>query len=209
MKVNWLNIDQSSGEWLQVRVGLVTASHFKDILAFKTEGKWGKTALKLSELLAKERATNVAHRPELKTLHTDRGTRLEPFVIKEYEKYTSNKVTNGGIYIYDGFGASPDGHVNNDGLIEIKTRLRKYQDVRLRNLNYDPGAYAQIQGNLLFSGKKYCDFISYCEEYEDFRSFFVTRVYPDDVYQKELLNRLEEFENLIEENLMSYEIHGE
>jgi exodeoxyribonuclease (lambda-induced) len=88
-----------------------------------------------------------------------------------YVDRTGIPVEECGFFLWDGsryFGGSPDGLAGEDGIIEIKCPFRtanhvKYlllgSPVELKELK--PEYYGQIQGNLLVTGRRWCDFVSY------------------------------------------------
>lgn len=92
----------------------------------------------------------------------------------------------------DAYGGSPDGLVGDDGLVELKCpapeTLINYHAEGILPLAYKP----QVQGLLLITGRKWCDFVAWHPEL----SPFVIRVEPDEKYQTKqaeaLLRLLEE-----------------
>ena len=87
----------------------------------------------------------------------------------QYEARTGNKVDLCGFIRYNKyFGGSPDGLVGEDGIVEIKCPysgkvyvkyllLETQEDLKKLNRGY----YTQIQGNLIVTSRKWCDFIAY------------------------------------------------
>lgn len=79
------------------------------------------------------------------------------------------KVSECGFVTNDSFGfimgCSPDGLVGEDGMIECKSRLQKYQ---IRTIvehwrdDTEPGEFSlQVQAGLLITGRAWCDLLSY------------------------------------------------
>ena len=198
--MSWIDVDQNTPDWEQLRVGRVTASSFGVIMAKYDKGIWGESAKKLAKLKAKERLTGVKAQTFIKNKYFDRGHENEPLAVKEYEFYTGNIVTNGGFWEGGDIGGSPDGLVGSKGMIEIKTRIEKHQLPRLKNQNIDPSNKWQIQGNLWLFDRYWCDYISFCPEFKDSRRLFVRRVSRIDDYQH-LSFRLYQFEKLINEEI--------
>ncbi len=83
-------------------------------------------------------------------------------------------------------GASPDGLVGDDGLIEIKCPLGTTHTETLMTQEVPSKYIPQIQFQLLCTGRKWCDFISYNPMFPEHLQLFVKRVDADPVYQKEL-----------------------
>ena len=156
-----IDCEQGTEEWFQARLGIPTASMFKDMMA----GGEGKTRRTYMLKLAGERITGEIS-DQFSNSHTERGNQLEPEACNLYEIETGNEVTKCGfmrkeVYVDMYAGYSPDGLVGDAGLIEIKTKLPHLQlDVLLSNKN--PTEHMkQIQGGLYISGREWCDYISY------------------------------------------------
>lgn len=147
---------QNTPEWHAARAGVITASNFKSILA-KGEGK---TRKKYMYQIAAERIRGEAG-DSFSNMYTERGHEFEGIARELYTQETGNEVTSCG-FIKDVYGYSPDGLVGEDGLIEIKTRSGDLQ-IELLFADKVPSEHiAQIQGGLMVSGRKWCDFIAYC-----------------------------------------------
>ena len=122
------DIEQGSEEWFELRIGLITSSHFAEIMVntinkkgeYDDLAKWGEGAKKYAMRLALERSTEK----RLDTFQNDwmaRGNELEPEAREKYECKTFSLVENGGLFISDGekkddglgdYAASPDGLVS-------------------------------------------------------------------------------------------------
>jgi putative phage-type endonuclease len=114
-------IEQGSDSWLELRRGRVTASRVADILA-KT--KTGPSASRQNYLieLALQRVTGTIE-PSYTNDAMKWGTETEPQARVAYEVATGNFVDQVPFIEHpniEWFGASPDGLVGTDGLMEIK-----------------------------------------------------------------------------------------
>lgn len=149
------NIEQNTEEWFGLRMGKFTASTFKDIMGAETTSGY-KNAI---ANVVYERLTN--DRPESFTNEwMQRGHDLEPQARLWYTLNHSD-VSNGGFFCGEWVGASPDGLVGKDGLIEIKAPKHSTHIQYLMN-NKLPSIYKwQVQGQLYVTDKKWCDFVSY------------------------------------------------
>lgn len=151
------DIPQNSDEWFALRTGKFTASTFKDLFMGKTTQGYQDAIYKV----AFERLTNES--PESFTNEwMQRGTELEPEARAWYEFERDVKVLNGGFFEYnDWIGASPDGLVGEDGLLEIK--CPKYSTLMnyLMNKELPKNYYYQVHGQMLVSDRQWCDFIAY------------------------------------------------
>ena len=96
----------------------------------------------------------------------------EDIARKVYERIMNVNVLETGFYIhpkYSWLGASPDGLIKKNGLLEIKCPLYKIHDKI-------PAHYlAQIQGQLECAEKDYCDFFSYHTSTTEYKIFRVYR----------------------------------
>lgn len=176
---------QGAPEWHMARCGVLTASCFKDILA-KGQGKTRRTyMLKLAgERITGNPADNYTN------LHMERGQEQEAVARQLYIEHSGNQVAECGFLKHDNLGYSPDGLVGDEGLVEIKSKLAHLQADLLLSEGVPSEHYAQIQGGLLVSGRKWLDFVSYCPG----MPIFIKRVVRDEPYLDELKVELEKFE---------------
>jgi len=159
-----VDVEQRSPEWFAARCGIPTASRFGDLLTPKTMKLSASSTPYLYELLA-EWLTGKP-KPQFQNDAMMHGTLTEPEAREYYEMRTGRKVEEIGFAVHDSlqFGASPDGMVGEDGQIEIKC---PYQNGHMEVLltGEVPAKYrAQVQGQLLVTGRAWCDFISYHPE---------------------------------------------
>ncbi len=185
MTLQVFDMQQGSPEWIQARVGVITASCFKDVLA-KGQGKTRKTYMMK---LAGERIRNEPAEA-FGSAHTDRGHEYESAVLDLYKERTGNEVQHIGFMKIGPFGASADGLVGEDGALEIKTKLAHLQAELLLSDKVPSEHMAQIQGNLFVSGRKWVDFVSFCPG----MPLFIRRVERNEEYIKELEKELQQFE---------------
>ena len=120
--MTYIEVDQRSAGWFEARVGKITASRAKASMDFLKSGKEGAERKKLRRALAGERITGLPARVFV-TPAMERGVELEPEARNHYHKTTGNIVVEVGFYQHPSLscsGASPDGLVGDDGLLEIK-----------------------------------------------------------------------------------------
>lgn len=125
-------IQQNSEEWLALRVGKFTASTCADLLMKDSTAGYTK----LIDRLIEERFTSEACESDkfAGNAFTDRGHTFEPIAIMDYElKYFYDVDPIGFVEADDHLsGCSPDGFINDNGLIQIKCPIfatqRKYHD---------------------------------------------------------------------------------
>ncbi|MBD9453279.1 YqaJ viral recombinase family protein [Rhizobium sp. RHZ02] len=172
------DIVQGSEEWLEIRKGKVTASRVADIIAKTQKGYAASRAKYAGELLV-ERLTGVS--PERFTNAAMAwGTEMEPRARAAYEYNRVAKVDLIGFVMHPTIadsGASPDGLVGDDGLIEIKCP-ETHTHIKTLKGRAVPTDYAtQIQWQLACTGRKWCDFVSYDPRMPEAMQFFCVRVH--------------------------------
>ena len=193
------NCQQRSEEWSKLRCGRFTGSDFATFM-----GK-GETRRKALWEKAVERITGKSEKKPIINEHIQRGVELEDTARTYYEMETGNTVVQVGfIEMNEYAGSSPDGLVGDDGIIEIKCPSSA---VFLRHFIYDDiekQYYIQIQFNLMVSGRKWCDFIRYNENFD----LYIKRVYVDEECQKEIREALKDCIEEIKEIIKSYKERG-
>ncbi len=174
-------IVQGSAEWHQARLGKVTASKVADVMA-RTKSGYAATRANYAAQLIIERLTGQP--TESFTNDAMRwGTEKEPEARRAYAFRTDNDVAEVGFVDHAAIsmaGASPDGLIGDDGLLEIKcpntaTHLDTLQT------GAPPAKYvSQMLWQMACTGRQWCDFVSYDPRLpEDFR-IFIARVERDD-----------------------------
>lgn len=198
------DLTQGSEEWHQARLGLITASEMHLVLTPTLKpANNEKTRLHLYELLA-QRVTGYVE-PQYISDAMLRGHEDEILARALYnEKYAP--VTEVGFVTNDewGFkiGYSPDGLVGDDGLIECKSKVAKHHTKTIIEGVVPEEHMLQIQTGLLVTGRKWCDFLSYCGGMPMFR----VRAYADDKVQDAIIEAAQSFEKQIAEKLNAYRL---
>jgi putative phage-type endonuclease len=183
-----LDIPQQTPEWYKEKAGRPSASSFEKIVTSK--GEPSKQAEKYMLQLAGEKVIGM---PEM-TYQNDamkRGVELEPEARLCYELMTGNNVTQVGMCIADdGYSCSPDGFVGEDGLVEIKCPiLSTHVSYILDEQELVKDYWHQSQGQMLVTGRKWCDMLSY---YPGLKTV-VVRVNRDEVFIGKLEAELKKF----------------
>ena len=114
-------MEQRTEEWFEARMGCVTASRTADVMAKTKSGYAASRANYMAELIC-ERLTGE-RQGGFSSAAMQWGTDTEPQARMAYEIMTGATVIETGFVLHPeiaGFGASPDGLIGNDGLIEIK-----------------------------------------------------------------------------------------
>jgi len=90
-------------------------------------------------------------------------------------------------------GASPDGLVGEDGLIEIKCP-NSATHIQTLISGKAPSKYIpQMQGQMWITGRQWCDFVSFDPRLDDKNAIFITRVERDRDYIKRLEVEVKKF----------------
>ena len=182
-----IDFPQGSPEWLQARVGLVTASRIADVIAKTKTGPSASRAGYLGELVA-ERLTGQSAESGYTNADMQRGTELEPDARFAYELQTNQIVETCGLVLHPTLqaGASPDGLVGADGLLEIKCP-RTHVHIDYIEGGKPPAKYIpQMAWQCICTGRAWCDFASYDPRLPESMRLIVIRLHRDDAMIAEL-----------------------
>ena len=198
----WHNVQQNSEEWEQLRVGKATASNFACIMA-NEGGVFGDVAKKYALQLALEIATGKKAEFSFTNRHMERGHEQEPIARMLYENMYFVDVTNGGFFDLGDYGDSPDGLVEDDGVIEVKSVTASVHYATLKRNSFDPTYKWQFIGHLDCTGRAWNDSISYCSEFPTESQLIVHRLYRKDYLDEieRLRKRRAEFIGLVQQIL--------
>jgi putative phage-type endonuclease len=179
------DIKQGSDEWLQLKLGVASASNFDKIIT--TTGKESGTLEKYALQLATEQML-IAPEPSYKNDAMISGNELEESARNVYQEQTFNAVDQITMFKSDcgNFGYSPDGLVGDDGLVEIKCPLATTHFKYLLDNKMPSDYIQQVQTGLWISERKWCDFVSYHPNFKD-KQLFIIRVERDEQYIVKLI----------------------
>jgi putative phage-type endonuclease len=171
-------IVQGSPEWHQARLGKVTASRVCDVVA-KTKNGWGASrANYLAELVA-ERLTGTAAESYTNAA-MQWGTATEPEARAAYEFRQLVDVEQVGFVDHPEIrmsGASPDGLIGKEGLVEIKCpNTATHIETLIGGQGQFNKYYAQMQWQMACTERLWCDFVSYDPRLPGNMRLFVQRV---------------------------------
>lgn len=174
---------QRSQEWFEARIGKVTASKVADVIATIKTGESAARKNYRVQLVCERLTGKVAD--QFVNDHMMRGIELEPVARSVYEQKTGEFVQEVGFVLHHSVadaGASPDGLVGKDGMIEIKcpSALNHVETIMSGEM---PSKYKpQVQWQMACCGKDWVDFVSYNQDMPENLQLFVTRVYRDNEY---------------------------
>ncbi len=200
-------MEQRSEEWFQARLGKVTASKLSDVMATTKSG---------------ESAYRRTYRHQLVTERlTGKQTEIYINQAMQHGMDTEDEARDFYVFKYadveevgfidhptiDMAGASPDGLVGADGLIEIKCRQPQNHTETLISHQIPSRYKLQMFWQMACTGRKWCDYVSYCPSFPESLKMVVIRLQWDDEQIKLLeesvmkfLTEVEDTVNFIKEN---------
>lgn len=186
---------QRTDEWFAARLGKATASRIADIVA-RTKSGYSASRANYSAQLVAERLTGTVAE-SFSSAAMAWGTEKEPEARAAYEWETDATVTEIGFVDHPRIamsGASPDGLVGDDGLVEIKCPNTATHIATLLGGKVIPSKYeAQIQWQMTCTGRQWCDFVSYDPRLPDEMRLFVVREKRNDALIAELEEEVSRF----------------
>lgn len=193
---------QGSVEWMESRLGRVTASRMVDVLAKVKSGEASARANYRAELVA-ERLTGK-QQESFTNAAMKWGTECEPIARAAYEAEYGLLVTEVAMIQHPRIpmaGASPDGLVSIDGLIEIKCPETKAHIDTILSGEAPAKYIPQMQWQMACTGRAWVDFVSFDPRMPDDMQMFVRRVLRDDdlikTYEAEVIRFLDEVEDTV------------
>lgn len=187
-------IIQGSDEWKALRLGKVTASRVSDVVGRTKSGYGAGRANYMAQLIA-ERLTNTVVESYTNAA-MQHGTETEPEARAAYEFYQGVAVKEVAFVPHpkiDQAGCSPDGLVDDDGLVEIKCPNTATHLETLLGQAVPSKYETQMQFQMACTGRKFCDFVSYDPRMPENMRLFIKRVPRDDAKVKELESEIAAF----------------
>lgn len=156
------DIEQGSEQWFACRAGIPTSSKFHTVMASGRGGGESKTRRQYLLTLVGECLTGECVEG-YSNAAMERGHAMEDEARARYELQSDEIVQRCGFIRNDLYsaGASPDGLIGDDGMIEIKTKLPHLQLEAILDGALPAEHKAQCQGALWVSGRKWLRFVSY------------------------------------------------
>ena len=187
-------MEQGTPEWYAARLGNATGSRIADLMAKTKSGYSASRANYMAELICErltgqqgERFTNAA---------MQWGTETEPHARAAYEFLTDRAVVETGFALHPtiaGFGASPDGLVAEDGILEIKCPNTATHIETLLS-EAVPGKYmTQMQAQMACTGRAWCDFVSFDPRMPGDLQIWIKRVDRDAAFIAEMEGEIAAF----------------
>jgi YqaJ-like viral recombinase domain len=188
-----LAMEPGSQEWMDARTGCLTASRMSDAFAKLKSGAWAQSRYDYLIELVAERLTGRAA-DHFVSRDMLLGIETEPDAIAAYEwahDCTVEKLGYAAHPTIQWAGATPDGGVGDDGLIECKCprsttfvalRLVVEHEMAMKHaaLNTDEGYLAQIMWQLACTGRQWCDLAYYDPHMPQGLQLYVRRIERDE-----------------------------
>lgn len=159
-----MELQQRNDEWFKLRQGRFTASRINDLLAVKGFGK-------VAENYIFEKAIEIVYGEDeeenIVTYDMQRGINLEPLAFRKFSELKELEfieVKNAYFFPYKDYaGASPDGLVGSDAVLEIKCpRYKKFFNIVANGIDaIDDVYYDQMQMQMMCSNSVRCHFFNY------------------------------------------------
>lgn len=179
------NVTQRSEEWYKERYGKFTASEIHKLLGVRGLGETGKS-------YAIEKAIEQLYgqvEDSYRGADMQRGIELEPLAFAKFKEMHPEATESFMFPFGEHAGASPDGVVGKDAILEIKCpRSTKFFKI-VADENIDKEYYAQMQMQMLCSNSSKAYFFNYCV------------IDGEEFYHTIEVQRDEEMINLIKERL--------
>ena len=188
---------QGTEEWLQARCGMITASRIGDVMARTKSGYAASRKNYLAELLV-ERMTGIPTEG-FTSKEMQWGTDHEPEARAVYEFETGELVEEVGFIVHPNIpysGASPDGLVGKEGMVEFKCPNTATHIQTIMSQTVPHRHYVQMQWQMLCAERKWCDYVSFDPRIRhQGLVMFMQRVEADKDFQNEAIKEVMDAEH--------------
>lgn len=187
-------MQQGTTEWFMARLGKVTASRVSDIIA-KTKSGYSTSRQNYLAQLVVERLTQKQTETYTNAA-MQWGTDTEPLARAAYEIANDLMVDEVGFVDHPTIamaGASPDGLVGADGLVEIKCPNTATHIETLLNDTIKSEYKTQMQWQMACTGRTWTDFVSFDPRMPEKHQIKIIHVKRDDDLIKTLETEVIEF----------------
>jgi len=175
-----LRMDQGSDDWFAARCGRVTASRVADVVARTKSGYSASRANYMAQLVC-ERLTGATE-ASFTNAAMQWGVDHEADARNAYCFHHDADVSEVGFVLHPKLtlaGASPDGLVGDDGLVEIKCPNTATHIETLLNGAVPEKYLTQMLWQMACTERQWCDFVSYDPRLPEEMRLFVKRVDHD------------------------------
>lgn len=186
---------QRTTEWYAARAGKVTASPILKVYKKLKGGGYSKERTTYKYQLIAERLVGTTISQQ-RSAAMQRGVEKEAEARDRYQRLTNLPVTEAPFvphpHIGDA-GASPDGYVGDEGLVEIKCPTSQTAVEVLLTEEVEDQYEAQIQWQLACTGRAWCDYVVFDDRLPPSMQLFVKRIERDDLLIKSVEKEVREF----------------
>lgn len=172
---------QGSEAWIVARIGKATASRISDVIA-QTRSGWGASRGNyMAELIAERLTGTPAEQYTNSAMKW--GSETEPQAKAAYSFFYDAEIIEVGFIPHPTIemaGASPDGLIAPDGLIEVKCPNTATHIETLLGATIPDKYIVQMQFQMACTGAKWCDFVSFDPRMPARISLYVKRIPRDD-----------------------------
>jgi putative phage-type endonuclease len=180
-------IEQLSDAWFAAKLGKSSASRIKDIVA-KTKSGYSTSRQNYAAKLMLERITGRREETYVNSA-MEWGVTYEPLARMAYSIATGNDVEEVGFIDHPTIsmtGASPDGLISTDGVLELKCPITATHINWAIAGKVPPEHASQMMWQMACTGREWCDFASFDPRMDDNQQLFIRRLYRDDKIIEEL-----------------------
>ncbi|MBB4077214.1 exodeoxyribonuclease (lambda-induced) [Bartonella fuyuanensis] len=204
-------MEQRTAQWFQARLGKVTASNVYNVINKTAKGTpTGKYEEYKIKLITERLIGEIS--PHYETENMRWGIEHEENALREYSFIYDVEITKCGFIQHPTIkmaGASPDGLIGDDGLVEVKcprstTHIRFCIDNEIR-----PEYHTQMQFQMACTGRQWCDFVSYDPRFAGTSSHLrikIKRLYRNDKEIQQINQEVESFLTEIEREIQRISI---
>jgi putative phage-type endonuclease len=185
---------QGTDAWIQARCGRVTASRIADLVARTKTGWSASRAAYLGQILAERLTGKPAVIPTTAPMRW--GLDYEPLAKAAYAYRTDLDIEEAPFILHPAIpmsGASPDGLIGSDGLIEIKCPTTITHIDTLAADEVPSKHISQIQWQMACTGRSWCDFVSFDPRLPEDLKLFVRRIERDEAAIADLQGMVQAF----------------
>jgi putative phage-type endonuclease len=195
-------MDQGTDDWFAARLGKVTASRIADVVAKTKTGVSASRGNYMAQLIVERMTGKPTESYSNSAMQW--GTDTEPLARAAYEMTTDLMVDEVGFVEHESLsmcGASPDGLVGDNGLIEIKCPNTATHIETLINGTIDNRYMLQMQWQMACTDREWCDFVSFDPRMPEALQLKIIRVNMNEMLIAELENQVEQFLNEVQEKV--------
>ena len=195
-------MDQRTDEWFASRLGKATASRIADIIA-KTKTGPSASRENYAVQLVLERITQ-SKGESYSNAAMQWGTETEPLARQAYELKRGLFVDEVGFIDHPTIansGASPDGLVGADGLVEIKCPNSATHMETLVTRKIPQKYIPQMTWQMACTGRSWCDFVSFDPRFPEHLQIFIERIEYDPTYVRMLELEVTQFLDEVEKKV--------